>query len=777
MNENSGMSTKLPVFDGKNWNRWMKQMIVLFGAQDVLELVTEGYVPVAADATDAQKLAQKDTKKKDQRALFYIHQCVDENVFEKIADSETAKAAWDTLIRCYGGDASVKKVKLQSLRKQYENLNMKNNEKVPEYISRMILITNEMKACGETLSEQVIIEKVLRSLTPQFDYIVVAIEHSKDLSTMRVEELQSSLEAHELRMTERTSEREAEQALKASFVKKDQKQNRHGRAQMSEAFYSDEKKYQKRKEKSDKKNVQCYCCKNFGHYANDCLLNKERESEEANMARSSDDEPVLLMAYESDDDVPVKLTFSDSEEVSEDDYEIGVRLYDSESESEVSEDESESEDDSEDEEVSEPESSEDESEDEGDSEGSDSKGSDSEGSDSEGSDSEESDSEGSDSEGSEGGRTSDNISEARASEGETYGSPTSEEEEDLEGKSDSESDGGDDSDGASDSDPESSGDSDGGDDSDGASDSDPESSGDSDSGDPDSEDVGSGGQASEFDHDFEGGPSEGGASKGSPASSNGHVSKGRVSGSIQDSEGGASGVGCPASDIVPQLEEDCDSGIDYGARSEVRISEFVTTKEILEKQVWFQAMTEELETLRYDFLGPSGVKTNAELIDSDWSEDKNLRRGQVQNEVLEAAHCSAQKQLADALMKDVKAEHFIHLRDGIGVAEIEFAEYELRNGSGSNSYSEAVRRRNFCGHYSEAVLLRSSRASEIISQKQKKKQKLKLKQKKKSKQKEKQKLKLKEKHKARSKQKLLMRIQKSKSLFNFWSVSLCVNIN
>ncbi|KAK2405339.1 hypothetical protein QL285_054585 [Trifolium repens] len=747
MNGNSGMSTKLPVFDGKNWNRWMKQMIVLFGAQDVLELVTEGYVPVAADATDAQKFAQKDTKKKDQRALFYIHQCVDENVFEKIADSETAKAAWDTLVRCYGGDASVKKVKLQSLRKQYENLNMKNNEKVPEYISRVIVITNEMKACGETLSEQVIIEKVLRSLTPQFDYIVVAIEHSKDLSTMKVEELQSSLEAHELRMTERTSEREAEQALKASFVNKDQKHNRHGRAQMSEAFYSDMKKYQKRKEKSDKKNVQCYCCKNFGHYANDCRSNKERESEEANMARSSDDEPVLLMAYESDDDEPVKLTFSDSEEVSEDDYEIGVRLYDSESESEVSEDESESEDDSEDEGVSEPESS------ENDSEGSDSEGSDSEGSDSEGSDS-EGDSEGSEdevSQGSEGGRTSDNNSDARASEGETSGSPTSEEEE-FEGKSDSESDGGDDSDGASDSDPESSGDSDGGD--------------------PDSEDVGSGGQASEFDHvfegnhDFEGGPSEGGASKGSPASNNGHVSKGetsegRVSRSIQessggqDSEGGASGVSCLASDTVPELEEDCDSGIDYGANSEVRSSEFVTTEEILEKQVWLQAMTEELEILRYDFLGPSGVKTNAELIDSGWSKDQNLRRGQVQNEVLEVAHCSAQKQLADALMKDVKAEHLIHLRDGIGVAEIE---YELRNGSGSNSYSEAVRRRNFCGHYSEAVLLRSSRASEVISQKQKKKQKLK--QKKRPKQKEKQKQKLKEKQKARSKQKLLMKIQK-----------------
>ena len=59
---------------------------------------------------------------------------------------------------------------------------MKTNEKVPDYISRVILITNEIKSYGETLSEESIIEKLLRSLTPKFDYIVVAIEHSKDLS-------------------------------------------------------------------------------------------------------------------------------------------------------------------------------------------------------------------------------------------------------------------------------------------------------------------------------------------------------------------------------------------------------------------------------------------------------------------------------------------------------------------------------------------------------------------------------------------------------------------
>src|ERR1044072_9171198 len=108
----------------------MIQMRVLFGAQDVLELVTDGYIPVAENATEDEKEARRNKRKRDQKALFYIHQRVNVNVFEKIVDSMTSKEAWDTLVRCYSGDASMKQVKLQSLRKQYENLNMKKNEKV-----------------------------------------------------------------------------------------------------------------------------------------------------------------------------------------------------------------------------------------------------------------------------------------------------------------------------------------------------------------------------------------------------------------------------------------------------------------------------------------------------------------------------------------------------------------------------------------------------------------------------------------------------------------------
>ena len=100
-------------------------MKVIFRFQDVLEIVNDGVAELAADTNEAARTLHHDMKKKDGKALFIIHQCVDGNVFEKIIEEETAKGAWETLKRLYGGDEKLKKVKLQALRKQYEVLNMK----------------------------------------------------------------------------------------------------------------------------------------------------------------------------------------------------------------------------------------------------------------------------------------------------------------------------------------------------------------------------------------------------------------------------------------------------------------------------------------------------------------------------------------------------------------------------------------------------------------------------------------------------------------------------
>ena len=63
MNENGNLSTKLPVFDGNNQNCQIIQMHVLFGAQDFLDLVNEGYAVLLENATDAQRNAQREEKR------------------------------------------------------------------------------------------------------------------------------------------------------------------------------------------------------------------------------------------------------------------------------------------------------------------------------------------------------------------------------------------------------------------------------------------------------------------------------------------------------------------------------------------------------------------------------------------------------------------------------------------------------------------------------------------------------------------------------------------
>ena len=120
---------------------------------------------------------------------------------------------------------------------------------------------------------------MLRSLTADFDYIVVTIEEAKTLSEMKLEELQTSLEAHEMRLKQRNSEREKviKQTLQSRFSKKAGKEKSKQRKNLASDEKSSKNTDSIKKgvgnkyfgKKVDTKEVQCYNCQGFGHYARD----------------------------------------------------------------------------------------------------------------------------------------------------------------------------------------------------------------------------------------------------------------------------------------------------------------------------------------------------------------------------------------------------------------------------------------------------------------------------------------------------------------------------
>lgn len=201
-NNGNGNGTNLqaliPIFKGEKYHLWSLKMKTMFRSQELWDLVEIGFEDGNPPDPD-QRL--RDNRKKDAKALFFIQSALDEEIFSRISIVNTSHEAWEILKHEYMGDQKVIVVKLQTLRQQFETLSMKDKESIQEYLARVSAIVNQMKSYGEFPSNQSIVSKVLRSLSPKFEYVVPAIIEGNDLSTYTFDAMMSSLIAHEDRLS------------------------------------------------------------------------------------------------------------------------------------------------------------------------------------------------------------------------------------------------------------------------------------------------------------------------------------------------------------------------------------------------------------------------------------------------------------------------------------------------------------------------------------------------------------------------------------------------
>ncbi|XP_017428560.1 uncharacterized protein LOC108336599 [Vigna angularis] len=142
-------------------------MEAILGFQEVDEIVKKGLQePLKGDSEEVKRL-YKENIRLDCKARMLLHQCISASIFQKVSKATTAKEVWDILQDGYGNSCKVKKVRLESLQRQYELLCMGEQEKVVEYIGRIQIVVNAMRACDKRLTERKNAEKGVTQGTNQ----------------------------------------------------------------------------------------------------------------------------------------------------------------------------------------------------------------------------------------------------------------------------------------------------------------------------------------------------------------------------------------------------------------------------------------------------------------------------------------------------------------------------------------------------------------------------------------------------------------------------------
>ncbi|GJV48226.1 hypothetical protein Tco_1438438 [Tanacetum coccineum] len=109
-----------------------------------------------------------------------------------------AKEFWDTLLITHQGNSQVKINKIDLLVQQYEQFTILEEESIDNRFARFNTIITSLKALNEGFSSKNYVRKFLRVLHPKWRANVMAIEESKDLTSLSLDELIGNLKVYEV---------------------------------------------------------------------------------------------------------------------------------------------------------------------------------------------------------------------------------------------------------------------------------------------------------------------------------------------------------------------------------------------------------------------------------------------------------------------------------------------------------------------------------------------------------------------------------------------------
>ncbi|GJW11604.1 putative ribonuclease H-like domain-containing protein [Tanacetum coccineum] len=114
--------------------------------------------------------------------------------FNSIKD---AKQLLEAVEKRFGGNAATKKTQRNLLKQQYENFTAPSSEMLYQTFDRLQKLVSQLELLDEKLSQEDVNQKLLRSLSPEWNTHAVVWRNKADLDTMSMDDLYNNLKVYE----------------------------------------------------------------------------------------------------------------------------------------------------------------------------------------------------------------------------------------------------------------------------------------------------------------------------------------------------------------------------------------------------------------------------------------------------------------------------------------------------------------------------------------------------------------------------------------------------
>ena len=117
----------------------------------------------------------EENRKKDILALSAILSSILESASFQVDIKKSTKENWESLKILHVGADHVIQSRIQFLRREFENLSMRKDEKVSDYSLRFTKVISEFRDLGENLEEKDAVAKLWRSLQQKYDTLTLSL--------------------------------------------------------------------------------------------------------------------------------------------------------------------------------------------------------------------------------------------------------------------------------------------------------------------------------------------------------------------------------------------------------------------------------------------------------------------------------------------------------------------------------------------------------------------------------------------------------------------------